>query len=398
MYVRGAANYLVIPFAVVVVIITAACASAGPLEHLIAAAKEEGQLNVVALPRDWCGYGAIIDGFKAKFGIRISERLPDASSTKVIEEIKKPRVTPGADTVDVIDVGVSFAVSAKREGLLLPHKVPTWSTIPNAAKDGDGYWYGAYYGSIVFEVNSDIVLRAPMDWPDLLSPEYRNMVALAGDLASNQAILSVFAAGLSAGQGDPDHAASRGMRYFAELNRVGNFVPIVGNQGSLVRGRTPILVRWNYLALADREELRGKTRIAVITPRTGVLAGVYAQAISASAPHPNAARLWMTYLYSDETQLAFLQRHCHPIRLADLARRGKVPSNIQKRLAQFPSLGTNGNPYFPSVEEEERARQIITKGWEGVVGTQIPCHEDGASSDVPMVLNKIINPQCYAQQ
>ena len=34
------------------------------------------------------------------------------------------------------------------------------------------------------------------------------------------------------------------------------------------------------------------------------LAGVYVQAISAYAPHPNAAKLWMEHLYSDEGQSA----------------------------------------------------------------------------------------------
>ena len=35
----------------------------------MAAAKKEGTLTTIALPRDWCGYGAVIDGFKAKYGL-----------------------------------------------------------------------------------------------------------------------------------------------------------------------------------------------------------------------------------------------------------------------------------------------------------------------------------------
>ena len=35
---------------------------------IIAAAKAEGQLTVIALARSWCGYGPIIDAFKAKYG------------------------------------------------------------------------------------------------------------------------------------------------------------------------------------------------------------------------------------------------------------------------------------------------------------------------------------------
>ena len=39
---------------------------AGPIDDLAAAAKKEGELTVIALPHDWCGYGKVIDGFKAK--------------------------------------------------------------------------------------------------------------------------------------------------------------------------------------------------------------------------------------------------------------------------------------------------------------------------------------------
>ena len=44
-------------------------AYAEPSEELIAAAKKEGMLTTIALPHDWCGYGAMIDDFKAKYGL-----------------------------------------------------------------------------------------------------------------------------------------------------------------------------------------------------------------------------------------------------------------------------------------------------------------------------------------
>ena len=44
---------------------------------LIAAAKREGQLTVIALPRDWCGYGGIIDRFEGKYGLVVNEVQPE---------------------------------------------------------------------------------------------------------------------------------------------------------------------------------------------------------------------------------------------------------------------------------------------------------------------------------
>ena len=36
-------------------------ANAGAMEDLVAAAQKEGELTVIALPRDWCGYGKVIE-------------------------------------------------------------------------------------------------------------------------------------------------------------------------------------------------------------------------------------------------------------------------------------------------------------------------------------------------
>lgn len=359
-------------------------AYAFPIDELVAAAKTEGQLTVIALPRDWCGYGGIIDGFKAKFGLTINELSPGAGSATVIDAIRKAGDAADPPTPDVIDVGLSFVTSAATEGLLQPYKVATWATIPDAAKDADGYWYGAYYGAIAFEVNADIVAKMPTDWADLAAPEYRNSVGLAGDLASNQAIQSVFAAGLSTANGNVAQAAAHGLKFFADLRRRGNFVPIVGDLASLTDGRTPILVRWDHLALGDRERLKGKTRIEIVRPRTGV-AGVYGQAISAFAAHPNAARLWMEYLHSDETQIAFLNGHCHPV--CFMVRNGKAQADSAKRLTQFQRSGSEADPLFPTLEAQERAREIITNGWGGVVGVDIQCLPDGTPCGIPMVLD-----------
>ena len=46
-------------------------AAAGPSAALIAAAQAEGNLTTIALPRDWCNYGAAIDGFSKKYNIKI---------------------------------------------------------------------------------------------------------------------------------------------------------------------------------------------------------------------------------------------------------------------------------------------------------------------------------------
>jgi putative spermidine/putrescine transport system substrate-binding protein len=67
----------------------------------------------------------------------------------------------GPQAPDVIDVGLSFGPQAKAEGLTQPYKVATWDTIPDDAKDADGYWYGDYYGVMSFLVNKDLIEEGP---------------------------------------------------------------------------------------------------------------------------------------------------------------------------------------------------------------------------------------------
>jgi len=344
-------------------------ASAQTMDKLIADAKAEGMLTTIALPHDWCGYGAVINAFKQKYGLRVNELNPDASSGDELEAIRANRGNKGPQAPDVIDIGLSFGPTAKKDGLIQPYKVATWDTIPADVKDPEGYWYGDYYGVLAFQVNTDIVKTVPQDWADLLKPEYRNAVALAGDpRSSNQAIQGVFAAGLAAAQGDLNKAGEMGLKYFADLNKAGNFVPVIGKVASLAQGATPIIIRWDYNALVDRDTLRGNPKVEVVVPKSGVVAGVYAQAISAHAPHPNAAKLWMEYLYSDEGQLGWLRGYCHPIRFNDLIKNNKVPADL---LAKLPPAAAYEKAAFPSLEIQATSKETITKQWDSVVGANV---------------------------
>ncbi|MFO1141910.1 MAG: ABC transporter substrate-binding protein [Amaricoccus sp.] len=344
-------------------------AAAAGLDDLIAAAKKEGTLTTVALPHDWCNYGGVIEGFKAKYGIAVNELNPDAGSADELEAIRANKGNTGPQAPDVIDVGFSFGPAAKEEGLLMPYKVSTWDEIPDNVKDPDGAWYGDYYGVLSFAVNKDIVQNSPADWADLLKPEFANSVALAGDpRASNQAILGVYAAGLAAGGQPGADAGQKGLEYFAQLNKAGNFVPTIGKSGTLAQGATPIIVWWDYNALSGRDALKGNPPMDVVIPKTGVLAGVYVQAISAFAPHPNAAKLWMEYLYSDEGQLKWLEGYCHPIRFNALAKAGSVP---QELLDKLPPAAAYEAAVFPTLADQEAMKGVITGGWDKTVGANV---------------------------
>jgi putative spermidine/putrescine transport system substrate-binding protein len=345
-------------------------ASAQDLATLEAAAKAEGMLTVIALPHDWCNYGGVIEGFKKKYpDIKVNELNPDAGSADELEAIRANKDNKGPQAPDVVDVGLSFGPQAKAEGLLLPYKVAAWDSIPADAKDADGAWYGDYYGVMAFGVNSDLIDSAPKTWKDLSKPEYANAFALAGDpRASAQAIISVMAAGIANG-GEPGAASGeKGMELMAEVNKAGNFVPVIGKSATIAQGATPIVTAWDYNLLSWRDSLNGNPPVEVVIPEDGVVAGVYVQAISAYAPHPNSAKLWMEYLYSDEGQLGWLKGYCHPIRFNDLAKSGSIP---QEMLDALPPAAAYEKAVFPTLEQQEANKKAVTEGWDKVVGAAV---------------------------
>jgi putative spermidine/putrescine transport system substrate-binding protein len=339
----------------------------GDIASLIAAAQQEGQLTVIALPHDWLNYGQMIDSFKSKYGLQVNELDPDAGSGDELEAVKANQGNTGPQAPDVIDVGFAFGAQAKDQGLLQPYQVSVWDSIPESLKDPDGYWYGDYYGVMAFEVNTAVVKNPPQDWSDLLKPDYKGQVALAGDpRTSSQAINAVYAAALANGGSADD--ASPGLDFFAKLNSAGNFVPVIAKQGTIAQGETPIVIRWDYLALGDRDSLNGNPSIQVTVPPSGILGGVYVQAISAYAPHPNAAKLWMEHLYSDEGQLIWLSGYGHPIRYNDMVSRNVIPADLA---AKLPPADVYAKALFATNAQLSAANMVISSNWDKIVNVNV---------------------------
>lgn len=341
-------------------------AEGGGLDALIAAAKAEGELNVIALPDDWCNYGEMISTFSARYGIKVNSINPEAGSADELQAIIDNKENKGPQAPDVIDVGPAFGPLAKEQGLITPYKVITWDTIAGD-KDPEGYYYTDYNGVLVIEVNLDVIKDVPQDWADLLDPKYKGQIALAGDpRASNQAAQTVYAAALANG-GSLDNIQP-GLDFFKELNARGNLLPLIANTGSIAKGETPITFQWNYLALANKEAFAGNPPLEIVYPKSVSWGGYYLQAVSAYAPHPAAARLWQEFLYSDDGQTIWMKGYCAPARLADMLERGVVPDDLK---AQLPDPAIIENAIVPNSDQLSAARELIKNEWDKVVGLDI---------------------------
>ena len=281
-------------------------AAAGGMEDLIAAAQEEGTLTTIALPDDWCNYRAVIDGFKAKYDMEVNELDPGAGSRRGVGGHRRQQGQPGTTgagrdrrrsrlrapgqgrRTDPGVQGVQPGTTSRRAPRMLTATGTATTTACSPSRSTPPKWPTCL-----------------PEYADLLDPAYNGQVALSGDpLTSNAAILTVWAAGLATGATGTE-AAEAGLHFFADLNAAGNFVPIDGDSRTVGIGETPILIDWSYNSIANDVALAGNPDLETVVPSDGRLAGVYVQAISAYAPHPNAAKLWMEYLYSDEGQLGW---------------------------------------------------------------------------------------------
>jgi putative spermidine/putrescine transport system substrate-binding protein len=348
---------------------TAAEATPWPLtasaDDVLKAAQAEKSLTTIALPHDWANYGEIISTYKSKYSMQVNELNPDAGSADELEAIRANKDSKGPQAPDVVDVGIGYTDGAKKEGIWAAWKVPDWDTIPADLKDPDGYWWAEYYGVLVFEINKDLITENPVDWPDLLKPIYKGKVAMAGDvLKSNQSVQTVMASGLSMTNGDIALAPQAGLEFWKEMVSNGNFIPVIADQGKIAQGETPIVMEWDYLALANRDALAGNPPLDIIVPTTGVLGGPYAGAISAYAPHPAAARLWWNFVMSDEGQNLYLKGYAHPSRFTDMANRGVIPADL---MAKLPPAENYAKATFLTVDQLNTSKTYITENWRKVV-------------------------------
>ena len=148
------------------------------LAQLVANAKKEGHLNVIALPPDWANYGEIISTFSKKYGIGITSDNPQGTSAQENQAIVSLKGDPRAP--DVVDVNATFAVAGTVAGLYARYYVSNYATVPRAMKDTRGLWTGDYYGSVTIGYNANLVKTPPKSFADLLKPIYKSQVALNG--------------------------------------------------------------------------------------------------------------------------------------------------------------------------------------------------------------------------
>jgi len=326
----------------------------GGLDALIEAAKEEGELNVIALPDDWANYGEIKALFEEKYDIIVNSDQPSISSA---EEITAADNLKGQDTApDVFDLGTAVALSSL--DYFAPYQVENWDEIPEANKEADGLWVNDYTGSMSIGYDSNSVPE-PTSLDDLLGSDYKGAVALNGD--PTQAGAAFAAVGLAAVQnGGTLDDFTPGVEFFSELKAAGNFVPIDPTPATIASGETKVVFDWSYNNLASAATVDGWE---VTTLPGAVYTSFYNQAINTDAPHPAAARLWQEFLFSAEAQNLFITGGAYPVTIEAMTEAGTVDE------AALESIGAlDGELVTPTTDQSDAAAALLAATWASAIG------------------------------
>ncbi len=327
------------------------------LTEIAELAKKEGKVELIAYPKTWANYGGHFAAFQKKYGVKVEVQSPDISSAEELQAIKT--LKGQANQPDVVDIGYSFTQTAISQNLITAYKPSHFDSIPAALKDPDGKWVGAYYGALSIGVNTKLV-KKPASFKDLLGPEYKGRVALPGDPRKGaSSMATVFAASLANGGSLDD--IGPGIDYFAQLAKAGNLVTISSVSSGLSTGQAAVTFDWNYnfLGIADQMKKSG-VELDYWVPQDGIFGNYYAQPATIDSPQPNAARLWIDWLTSDEGSEQYALGGAVPARFTELSKAGKLS---KKALDSLPDPEVLAKIKFPTIDQGNKANQTIASQW-----------------------------------
>jgi len=332
---------------------------AGPIDMqtLMSNAKKEGKLEAIGIPPEWADYADILAGYTSKYVPVDYKTEAEYSSAQELVVFKNSIHHPHGD---IGDVGFAFGPKAIQQGLVTPYKHSRWDDIPANLKDPNAYWCTEYWGAQALVINTDLVKNPPSSFQDLLNPAYKNMIGIDGDpRQATDAFIAVYSAALANG-GSLDNIQP-GIDFFAKLKKMGNFTVARASEANIAKGEVAISIKWDYLGLGHRDDLKGKPNLSVVIPSDGSIAGPYVSIVNKTAPHPYAARLWIEYIFSDEGQLFYLKGYAHPARYDALVKANKVPADLAAKLppaAQYAHV-----KFVTNLSQQTNATSVVSQNW-----------------------------------
>ena len=289
--------------AAIAIVAFAAGKAAAADPALIAAAKKEGQVtwyttlivNQIIRP--------LKDAFEKKYpGITLQYTRADdlVTSAKILAEGQAGRMQ-----ADIFD-GIANMLPLEEANLLVPFTVPNAADYPPELKAKDGYWNAVIMYVFTPGINTELLPKdkAPKTFQDLLDPKLKGKMAWNG---SSMAGAYGFVANILTTMGE-----EKGMAYLRALAK-----QQVVNVDASSRAVLDQVIAGEYWM-----NLMAFNHHTVISARKGAPCDwvklepapvtLDALGLLKGAPHPNAARLLLEFLLSEEGQKVFQKNEYLP--------------------------------------------------------------------------------------
>lgn len=260
--------------------------------QLVEAAKREGKvvfytpIDLAVAEKIGKAFGAAYPGITVQVertgGERIHQRLAQERGSRIF----------AADVLDASDE--SLFIAWKREGWLeafLPPDVAAhW---PAEHRDPEGYYASARFTLMPLAYNTKLVpaADAPKSFADLLDPKWERKIVKAHPGYSGGIVTSTF-----------EVAHALGWEYFERLGkqRVLQVQSATEPPKKLAAGERAVQADGLEYVLFQLKESGAPVEIVYPAEGTPFIPG--SAAVAKDAPHPNAARLFYSYLFSREAQ------------------------------------------------------------------------------------------------
>jgi iron(III) transport system substrate-binding protein len=312
--------------------------------ELIAAAKQEGKL-VFYTGIDLKVAESLAKRFEAQYGIKV--QVERTGSERVFQRIQQERSSK-IYAVDVLDGSdQALFITWKREGILEPYVPEDVAKWPAEVRDPDGMYVATRYTLMPIGYNTNLVKPedAPKSFADLLDPKWSGKIVKAHPGYSGGIVTSTF-----------QTARVLGWEYFQKLGKqkVMQIQSSTEPPKKLALGERAVAadgLEYMHLTLQD-----GGAPIAIVYPTEGTPVIPGCSAIAKNAPHPNAAKLFMSFMASRDTQQFLADaaglRSYHP----DVTlKAGRVPLSQIKTMA-------------PDAEAQEKATEDIKQKYTAAFG------------------------------
>jgi putative spermidine/putrescine transport system substrate-binding protein len=268
-------------------------------------------------PPEWADWATQLKSIKEATGIAVphDNKNSGQSLSQLIAEKARP-------VADIVYLGVSFGIQAKKEGVAAPYKPAHWSDIPDGLKDPAGYWFTIHSGTLGLFVNVDALggRPVPKGWKDLLKPEYKGMV---GYLDPTSAFVGyVGAVAINGALGGSLDDFTPAINFFKELQRNSPIVPKQTSYARVLSGEIPILIDYDFNAY--RAKYKDKTNAAFVIPIEGTVVVPYVMALVKNGPNPESAKKVLDHLMSDAGQAVWANAFLRPVRAKAISKEAEA--------------------------------------------------------------------------